>query len=117
MNVKIRTIDVRAKEWFDEINGNSYFSGIIVINQGMKTEKYFKNPYKIPYQYGHTNHYIDVANDILNKEKVIKSEEYNNGIGLNEPLWRYCERNSIILRHDIQRGCKKKELFLWKTKK
>ena len=32
----IKTIDVNCKEWFDKLNGNSYFAGTISINYGLK---------------------------------------------------------------------------------
>ena len=34
--MKIKTIDLNAKEWFDKINGNSYFSAVMVLNYGLK---------------------------------------------------------------------------------
>jgi len=45
---KIKTIDVQAKEWFDKLNGNSYFSGIITLNFGMPDVETFI----IRFQYG-----------------------------------------------------------------
>ena len=35
--MKTKTIDVNAKEWFDNKNGNSYFCGTITLNFGNKT--------------------------------------------------------------------------------
>lgn len=37
--MKIKTIDITAKEWFDRVNGNSYHSVRTVINYGMKDER------------------------------------------------------------------------------
>ena len=37
----IKTIDINAKEWYDKINGNSYFAGYVVVNKGTKTENIF----------------------------------------------------------------------------
>jgi len=37
----MKTIDINAKEWFDKINGNSYFAGTITLDFGMKTEETF----------------------------------------------------------------------------
>ena len=53
----IKTIDIQAKEWFDRLNGNSYFSAIATINFGMEDEK----AVKLPFQYGYESHYIDMA--------------------------------------------------------
>lgn len=45
----MKTLDINAREWFDKINGNSYFSAEIVIDYGLPTyKKYF-----LPFQYGY----------------------------------------------------------------
>lgn len=46
---KIHTIDLQAKEWFDKVNGNSYFSAQITLNFGLKNQETIK----IPFQYGY----------------------------------------------------------------
>ena len=99
--MEIKTIDVNAKEWFDKINGNSYFSGTITINYGMEDAKILE----MPFQYGYGDHYIDMAHQQLIKEGVINGERHTNGSW--GYLWQYCQDNNIILRNSIQRGCKK----------
>ena len=37
--LKIKTIDIQAKEWFDKVNGNSYFSANVTINYGHENQK------------------------------------------------------------------------------
>jgi hypothetical protein len=96
---KIKTIDIQAREWFDKINGNSYFAGDITINYGMKGEKNFT----MPFQYGYGNHYQDMAMELLNKNKLIDTHSTLS-------LWRYCQENKIILRADKQENCLKREL-------
>lgn len=98
--MKVKTIDITAKEWFDRINGNSYFSAIIKLNYGMETEQTFY----IPFQYGYDNHYITEASKLLKEKNVINIKE-------NEPLWQYCESNSIILRTVKIPNCTKKEVI------
>jgi len=39
VNTTIKTLDIQAKEWFDKVNGNSYFSAQVTINFGMPDEK------------------------------------------------------------------------------
>jgi len=102
--MKIKTIDVNAKEWFDKVNGNSYFSGTITLNFGTKTAK----DYTMPFQYGYGNHYIDMAGQQLNKEGVVKLARHDNGS--YTPLWQYCKDNEIILRTSKQENCKKRQL-------
>lgn len=96
----IKTIDVNAKEWFDKVNGNSYFSGSVTINYGMKSAKTFE----MPFQYGYSDQYIHQAFTTLNDNKALTRTNWSS------PLWRYCKENNIILRTNIQIGCKKKEI-------
>jgi hypothetical protein len=103
--IKIKTIDVSAKEWFDRINGNSYFAGTVCINFGTKNQINIV----MPFQYGYGSHYETEAMNALIKENYIKdAESYSSG-GF-ETLWRYCERKRIIYRHSKQENCKQKEL-------
>ena len=96
--MKIKTIDINGREWFDKVNGNSYFSATIDINYKLKTWASFK----LPYQYGYGTHYKDMAFKKICEELSIKT-------GLS--LWRYCEENNIILRADIKTGCLKRDVI------
>jgi len=98
--MKIKTIDVNAKEWFDRANGNSYFSMTVTINFGMKNEVSFF----VPMQYGYENHYRDEAFTELQKRGYIPQQENNIS------YWRYYQDNNIIANHSIQENCSKKEL-------
>jgi len=97
--MKIKTIDITAKQWFDKANGNSYFSAQVTLDFGMKTQKIFR----LPYQYGYGNHYTQIAKEELNKR-----------FKLNIPdimaLWRYCQDHKIILRTDKHENCLKKDV-------
>lgn len=95
----MKTIDIDAKEWFDKINGNSYFSASISIDYGTKTEKNFH----LPFQYGYGTHYQNQAFALI-------KEKFNIDIHSTKPLWRYCKENNIILRTSKQENCKKREL-------
>jgi len=97
----IKTIDVNCKEWFDKVNGNSYFAGTIVINYGRKDEKEIK----IPFQYGYGDHYRDIAYKIIKKElncfkKVDNLTSY----------WRAYDQYKIKARHNKKDNCLKREL-------
>ena len=94
----MKAIDINAKEWRDKINGNSYFSGLVIIDYGMKSEEVFL----MPYQYGYGSQYEQEAKAILTYANKI-STQY-------ETLYSYCKRENIILRSNIIRGCKKREL-------
>lgn len=103
--INIKTIDINAKEWFDRINGNSYFAGTITVNYGLPSQININ----IPFQYGYGSHYIDMAGKELTEQELIKLEHYTNGG--NESLWRYCDNHNIILRTSKQENCLKRELM------
>lgn len=83
--MKVKSIKIEAKEWFDNINGNSYFSAEIWVNEG---EKYLT----VPYQYGYEDHYLDVAYNKLVKEGVLPGVELTR-------LPDYCQENGIFLEY------------------
>jgi hypothetical protein len=99
MKNKVRTIDVTAKEWFDKVNGNSYFAGIVTINYGMKTEK----NYVMPFKYGYSDYYLQAAKKLLIENKVLNP--FDSG------LTYYCRENNITLRYIKQENCRKKDLI------
>lgn len=103
--MKIKTIDINALEWFDKVNGNSYFSAIITLNFGMKSEKNID----IPFQYGYGDHYIDICNQKLIELGYINTKRNNNGSYTS--LWQYARDNNIILRTNKKENCLKKELL------
>ena len=97
----IKTIDITAKEWFDKVNGNSYFSARLTINYGMK------NSHQIfmPFQYGYGSQYEWVSIEQMAKELNLKK------IKELSDLWRM--KKQIILRSHIDRGCKKADVIEW----
>ena len=102
--MKIKTIDITTKEWFDKVNGNSYFSGNIVLNYGMK------NQVNIPmlFQYGSGEQYIHTANEVLQNNEYIPNSK--SARGFSTPLWQYCQENNIVLRTTKYENCLKREL-------
>lgn len=99
MNTK--TIDIKAKEWFDKVNGNSYFCGTIILNYGLNNEETFL----MPFQYGYGSQYEYEAQMTLNQFNKISSDfvEYQS-------LYSYCKENNIILRSSLKENCLKREL-------
>ena len=102
MEIKdLKTIDVNAFEWFDKVNGNSYFSAIMTLNYSLKDEEIIK----LPFQYGYGSHYEEMAlEEILYFFKLDKK--------LYSSLWRFCEENNIILRTNKTENCLKRDLKL-----
>ena len=102
MTAKVKTIDIQAKEWFDKVNGNSYFSARVTVNFGTKTEKTIF----IPWEYGHGDQYKYTAFQALNKAKYIKKDE-------KTPIWQFVQDNGIIIRTHKIENCKKREMIEW----
>lgn len=90
----MKTLDINAREWFDKINGNSYFSAEIVINYGTPSErKYF-----LPFQYGYGDAYLYNAFELLHNN-------YELPEGINH-LWQLRD-SGVILRTNKQRKLKR----------
>jgi len=94
--MNIYTIDINAKEWFDRINGNSYFAGSIVLNFGQENQIKFL----MPFEYGYGDYYIQKAMQTLNDAGLIEAKY----------TWELRDLG-IILRTSMQRNCKKRELM------
>lgn len=103
--MKIKTIDVHAKEWFDKVNGNSYFSARATVNFGTEDEK----TVLIPFKYGYGSTYIDAAFKALENAGIVTDRQhYPNGGG--EALWTYCDKKGIILRYNKDEKCLKRDV-------
>ena len=98
----MKTIDINAKEWFDKVNGNSYFSARITLDYGMDSSKEII----LPFQYGYGNHYIDMSGEELLNQGLIKVENFT-------PLWRSCRENNVILRTNKHENCLKRDVIKW----
>jgi hypothetical protein len=96
---KIKTIDVHAKEWFDRVNGNSYFSARVTINYAMPDEETLY----IPFQYGYGDHYRDIAMKYLQNAGHIEASYMSR-------LWRYCDENKIIDRYSKEEKCLQRDV-------
>ena len=104
--MKIKTIDILAKEWFDRIYGNSYFSAQITINYGMKDEVIMK----VPFQYGYKRQYEQAAKEILLRELYIEhilESRAADGEYYTDSLTRICRNRNIILRSYKVENCLK----------
>ncbi len=97
--MKIKTIDVNAKEWFDRVNGNSYFSGQITINFGTPAAQTLY----MPFQYGYGSQYEYAAIDTLRKAGLANTDD-------RTPLFRFCDDNNIVLRRSMTDKCLKRDV-------
>ena len=98
---QIKTVDVKAKEWFDKTYGNSYFSMYITINLGRKDEYWFY----VPMQYGSGDHYMYMALKAIKKELgAFKKAKAPNS------YHRVYDQYNVIASHSKQENCLKREL-------
>lgn len=95
--MKIKTIDVQAKEWIDKVYGNSYFAAVVTINYGMKTEKQIK----IPFQYGYGDAYRYRAFEVLKEQGLVPEDAVS-----------YSDLG-IIARYSKQEKCLKRDVITW----
>jgi len=93
---KTNKIIISAKEWYDKVNGNSYFAAKIEL----ENETLF-----IPFSYGYEEAYLHEAIDLLIKANYLPATVQNAWT-----LKKYCNDNNIVLHYAIQRNCLKREL-------
>lgn len=70
--IEIRSLFVECREWFDKVNGNSYFSARIWINGGQVAI--------IPFSYGYGDFYIYEAQRKLIELGFIPKEKENESL-------------------------------------
>lgn len=100
-------IEIQAKEWFDRVNGNSYFSANVYIDDDLVAE--------LPFQYGYGDHYIDMAfqeiNGSLHEREDLLSPLLTSSEPVNSRCYsQICDNNNIKLITFKQENCKKREL-------
>jgi len=99
---QLKTIDINAKEWFDKINGNSYFSSDVTLNYGMNNQKTIK----LPFQYGYGDQYIysslEKVKNLFPKSKWYKDKYFH--------IYDIQKEYKIIIRNSIKTNCLKREL-------
>lgn len=100
MKTQVKTIDIQAKEWFDKVNGNSYFSARVTLNFGMKDE----TTIYLPFQYGYGSQYEQQAREELRKLNIFTPTDKWQGLG------EWCREAGVILRRTKEDKCLKREV-------
>ena len=90
------TIDIQAREWFDKINGNSYFDCTVTFDFGLPTQRQFL----CPFQYGYGSAYETAAMGVV---KTVFPD-------MPATFWELRDKN-VIIRTNKQKNCLKRELF------
>ena len=98
---QVKTIDIQAKQWFDKVNGNSYFASLVTVNFGMEDQKQIK----VNFQYGYGESYLHTSFDMLEKHGIID----RGGDKFSTTQW--ARENNIILRYKLETKCLKRELI------
>lgn len=96
----MKTLDVKAKEWFDRVNGNSYFSAQATVDFGLPTEK----TVCVPFQYGYGSQYETETTHQLQTDGILPNDITIYQIG------RYCRENGIVYRGSKQDKCLQREV-------
>lgn len=91
----MNNILIESKEWFDRINGNSYFSSRIEIDGELAAV--------LPFQYGYGSHDVDMAT------KELKRLEFVN---MPKRSWiqEYCRNNKIQFKTIKHEKCLKRDV-------
>jgi len=95
----IKTIDITGLQWFDKVNGNSYFAARVLINAGYESER----TVKVPYQYGYGDTYITESLHQLETDGLLQVGETIYGMHTLKNM-------GIIVTSRKHTNCKKSEL-------
>lgn len=98
----MKTLDIHGKEWFDKVNGNSYFAAQATIDFGLPTQK----TVYVPFQYGYDRSFEYEAMRQLQMDGILKDET------IYSPS-RYCADHGIKLRSHIDTKCLKSAVKAW----
>lgn len=98
---KIKSLTVIGRRWFDSVNGNTYHSAEVYVNN-----EFYKN---IDCKYGYGDMYIQSAYELLINDNILKDvKKYENGS--NEVFWCYCDKKNITLINSVSDVKRKKDL-------
>ena len=76
---KVKNIRVEAREWFDKVNGNSYFSARAYVNGELVAIA--------PFQYGYGEYYLQEISEILETKGYMPKDNWR--------IARFCRENGI----------------------
>jgi hypothetical protein len=91
-----RSLFIEAREWFDKVNGNSYFSARIWADGGQIAI--------LPFQYGYGDQYLYEAQKKLLELGYLPQESKNRG------LWTIAQESGFDL-YSAKTNTKKSEMF------
>lgn len=98
--MKINSITVIGRKWFDSRAGNTYFTAAILIN-GLEV-------HRLPYEYGYADQYLQSAFEWLDAAGHTSRERYVHG-GHETPR-DYCTCQGIALHYEAADVKRKRDL-------
>lgn len=103
----MKTLDITAKEWFDKVNGNSYFSARVVIDYALPTEETLY----IPFTYGYGDSYKDTAFATLCLNGYIPDDLMERYLFTREVY----QQLGVTVRYHKYEKCLKRDVVAWGT--
>lgn len=94
----MNNILIESKEWFDRVNGNSYFSSRVEIDG--------EEVAVLPLQYGYGSHHEDMVKEELTKKGLIDLKR-------SEPLYYLRDREGVQLKVIKHENCLKRDVTAW----
>ena len=99
----IIAIEVRGKEWWDKLNGNSYWASVVTLTDSDHKTHVFS----IEFQYGYGDFYIQQSVKILKELRYIDDCDQPRSQGV------YSGGRRVIWTTSMQTGCKKRDVVAW----
>jgi hypothetical protein len=109
---KTDLLEIKGREWFDKVNGNSYHCVYISINN--------KLVITVPFTYGYGDAYIQSATQAINDAGIVNTvvrkywdetfKRYASDINHSRMIDRFCREAGIHCVCHIERNCKKNQL-------
>jgi hypothetical protein len=100
--VRVDSITVVGRLWFNRGQGNTYHSAEILVN-GLVV-------HKVPCEYGYGNQYEQSAADWLEESGFLPGRKRSPNTGGRESLHRYCERHGVAYSTSSTDVSRKKDL-------
>ncbi len=102
MTTDIKTIHVEGLRWWDRVNGNTYHTARVTVDDKLVAVA--------PFQYGYDEQYLESAMEELEGLDILSDLRYNNGG--KRGLRRTCEELDIELTYTVHDGLKRDLLIM-----
>jgi len=90
--MNIHKINITGRRWFDRINGNTYHSVHVAVDDNTVAVKNF--------EYGYNDAYVQTAAEMLHSLGYIEREIHPNGS--SDSLWQICRNSNVELKSSVR---------------